>query len=131
MTRSGGKRRGERGSVTAEAALVLPILVVLLTVGVGTVSAVTAQLRCIDAAREAARAAARGEAMQTVVELAARAAPEGAQVTVDHGAERIVVTVTAQVPIGGGLLPAVTVHGDAVALPEPTGPGAVPTGRSP
>jgi len=123
--------RGERGSVTAEAAVVLPVLVVLLTVGVGAVSAVTAQMRCVDAAREAARAAARGESSQIAMELAVEAAPDGAQVSLDSGTERIVVTVTAEVPIGGGLLPAVTVRGEAVALPEPTGPVTVPTGGSP
>ncbi len=128
---AGRGRLRERGSVTAEAALVLPVLVVLLTVAVGTMSAVTAQLRCVDAAREAARAAARGESMQAAVELAVLAAPAGARVAVDGGAERIVVTVTAEVQIGGGLLPAVTVRGEAVARPEPTGPDTVPTGASP
>lgn len=123
--------RRERGSVTAEAALVLPVLVLLLTVAVGTVAAVTAQLRCVDAAREGARAAARGESSAIAVELAERAAPDRAQVTVDIGTDRIVVTVTAQVPIGGGLLPAVTVTGVAVALPEPTGSDTSPVGRSP
>lgn len=125
-----GPRR-ERGSVTAEAALVLPVLVVLLTVAVGTVSAVTAQLRCVDAAREAARAAARGESTQTAVELASRAGPAGARINVDSGVERIVVTVTAEVPIGGGLLPAVTVRGEAVAVPEPTGADPDRRGGSP
>lgn len=117
-----GRSRRERGSVTAEAALVLPVLVLLLTVAVGTVSAVTAQMRCVDAAREAARAVARGESLESGIELAARAAPAGARIRVDSSAERIVVTVTAEVPIGGGLLPAVTVSGEAVARPEPTGP---------
>lgn len=98
----------------------LPVLVLLLAVGVGTVSAVAAQMRCIDAAREAARAAARGESTETAVELAARAAPAGADIAISLGEERIDVTVTAEVAIGGGLLPAVTVRGTAVALPEPT-----------
>lgn len=105
---------------------------ILLTVAIGAVSAVTSQLRCIDAAREAARAAARGESMQVVVGLATRAAPGGARVEVVSGAEQVVVTVTAQVPIGGGLLPSVTVRGEAVAVPEPSGAaGTVPTGGSP
>jgi len=106
--------------VTAEAALVLPVLVLLLGVGVGTVAAVTAQLRCIDAAREGARAAARGESVDIATELAGQAAPDGAEVTVSVGTERVTVTVTARVEIGGGLLPAVLVGGEAVALLEPT-----------
>lgn len=118
--------RVERGSVTAEAALVLPVLVLLLTVGVGTVGAVAGQLRCIDAAREGARAAARGEPLGTAVELAARAAPAGASVAINVGADRIDVTVTAEIDIGGGLLPPVTVQGTAVALPEPTAASSGP-----
>lgn len=98
----------------------LPVLVLLLGIGVGTVAAVTAQLRCIDAAREGARAAARGETVGTATELAAQAAPEGAEVTVSVGEERVVVTVTARVEIGGGVLPTVLVMGEAVAVPEPT-----------
>lgn len=117
-----GRLRRERGSVTAEAALVLPVLVLLLTVAVGVVAAVTSQLRCVDAAREAARAVARGESAQSAIELASTAAPGGARISVASDAERIVVTVSADVPIGGGLLPAVTVRAQAVARPEPTGP---------
>lgn len=106
----------------------LPVLVLLLAVGVGTVAAVAAQLRCIDAAREAARATARGEPMDAALELAARAAPDGAQIAINSGADRIEVSVTAEVSIGGGLLPPVTVHGVAVALPEPT---TATSGRDP
>lgn len=102
------------------------MLVLLLTVAVGAVAAVTAQLRCVDAAREAARAVARGETTQSAVELASLAAPAGARISVGGDAERIVVTVTAEISIGGGLLPAVTVSGEAVALPEPTGSPAPP-----
>ncbi|MDP9241529.1 MAG: pilus assembly protein, partial [Actinomycetota bacterium] len=54
-------RRSDGGSVTAELATALPVLVFLLAVALGAVGAVTAQLRCVDAAREGARAAARGE----------------------------------------------------------------------
>ncbi len=49
----------DRGSVTAELAVALPALVLLLLAGLTAVQAVTVQLRCVDAAREAARAAAR------------------------------------------------------------------------
>lgn len=114
----------------------LPVLVLLLTVGVGTVGAVAAQLRCIDAAREAARATARGEPIDVVRELAGQAAPPGATVSIAAGSERIEVVVTAEVAIGGGLLPPVQVAGTAVAVPEPTstialGPRAAPGARAP
>lgn len=111
--------RRERGSVTAEAAVVLPVLVVLLTVGVGAVSAVTAQMRCVDAAREAARAAARGESSQIAMELAVEAAPDGAQVSLDSGTERIVVTVTAEVLIGADCCPRSRFVGRPSRCPSP------------
>ena len=44
--------RDDRGTVTVEAALALCSLVVILALVLGAVSAVAAQLRCIDAARE-------------------------------------------------------------------------------
>ncbi|CAN5273418.1 TadE family type IV pilus minor pilin [soil metagenome] len=116
--------------VTAEAALVLPVLVLLLSVGIGALSAVTAQLRCVDAAREAARALARGEPVGSASELARAAAPDGATVGVAYGANRIVVTVRARTPIAGGLLPDVSVEGVAVAVPEP-GTVASAAARSP
>ncbi|MGI8665297.1 MAG: Rv3654c family TadE-like protein, partial [Jatrophihabitans sp.] len=50
----------ERGMVTAETALVLPVLVLLALVGVAAVGVGQARVRCADAAREAARAIARG-----------------------------------------------------------------------
>ena len=47
--------------VTAETAVVLPVLLLVLAGAVAAVVVVGAQLRCVDAAREGARAAARGE----------------------------------------------------------------------
>ena len=53
--------RGERGAVTAELAMALPLLVAV-TVGLVWLLAVgAAQLRVVDAARETARAVARGD----------------------------------------------------------------------
>jgi Flp pilus assembly protein TadG len=46
--------------VTAETAMTLPVLVLLGLVGVAAVGVGQARLRCADAAREAARAVARG-----------------------------------------------------------------------
>ena len=51
----------EAGMVTAETAVVLPVLLLVLVCAVAAVTVVGAQLRCVDAAREGARAAARGE----------------------------------------------------------------------
>lgn len=124
--------RRERGSVTAETAIVLPAIVLVIAALVGVITVVTAQLRCQDAAREAARAAARAETPNVVSELARRAAPAGSATTVTTAGDQITVTVRARVRILGGLLSSVTVTSHAVALAEPSvddsGPpnGAVP-----
>ena len=51
----------DRGSFTAELAAGLPALVLLLLAGLAAVGAVTIKAQCVDAAREAALAASRGE----------------------------------------------------------------------
>jgi Flp pilus assembly protein TadG len=110
--------RDERGAVTAELAIGLPILV-SLTVGlVWLLTLGVAQVRMVDAAREAARAAARGD--PEAVERAQRVAP-GAHVTVDTRAGDVVATASDTVPPPGGLLgflPGVRVHAQAVTATE-------------
>jgi hypothetical protein len=114
--------RRDAGMATAEIAVALPALIVLVAAAMTAVSVLTAQLRCVDAAREAARAAARGETAATVTSLARRTGPTGAHVEVAGGVE-IRATVTAVARPAGGVLPAFRVSGTAVALrePEPTG----------
>jgi Flp pilus assembly protein TadG len=106
--------------VTAEAALVLPVLVIVLAGAVSVVTVVGAQLRVVDAAREGVRAAARGEPVVEVVAVAQHVAPDGA--TVVPGApdgDLVTVTVRSSVrPLGTGLL-AVTVESSATARLEP------------
>lgn len=106
--------------VTAEAAVVLPVLVLVLAGAVAVLAVVGAQLRCVDAAREGARAAARGETAMAVVEAAQRVAPEGADVVTGPVEEELVtVTVRAPVrPLGPALL-SVTVESTATARLEP------------
>lgn len=114
--------RGDRGMVTAEAAVALPALVVLAGLAVSVVALATGQLRCVDAAREAARAVARGEPAAAARALAARAAPQGARITLADSGDTVSVTVTVQVRPLGGLLPAATVQGHAVGVREPGEP---------
>ncbi|GAB3199060.1 hypothetical protein GCM10027261_28070 [Geodermatophilus arenarius] len=110
--------RREAGMVTAEAAVVLPVLVLVLAAVVSAVVVVGAHLRCVDAAREGARAAARGEDAAQVRALAARVAPDGAVTAVVVAGEEVRVTVGASVaPLGVG--PAVGVGASAVARLEP------------
>ena len=67
--RMSASRRGERGAVTAELAMALPLLVAV-TVGLVWLLAIgAAQLRVVDAARETARAVARGDAEAAAVAL--------------------------------------------------------------
>jgi Flp pilus assembly protein TadG len=87
--------------VTAETAVVLPVLLLVLAAAVAAVVVVGNQLRCVDAAREGARAAARGEAAATVRELAERVAPSGASTRVAVAGGTVSVTVAALVrPLG-------------------------------
>jgi hypothetical protein len=108
---------------TAELAVVLPALVLVITAGLTMVSAVLAEVRCVDAAREAARAAARGESPEVVHSTAVRAAPAGAKVEVEGGGEEVRVTVSAPAGRLGGLLPAFRVSATAAALREPESTG--------
>ena len=112
----------DRGSFTAEFAAGLPALILMLLVGLTAVRAVTTQLQCLDAAREGAMAAARGDSGRAA---AARVAPPGATVFVSTGTETATATVDSSVPLLGGHLPLITVRATAVAAREPDVPGAV------
>jgi Flp pilus assembly protein TadG len=97
------RARGDAGYVTAETAMVLPVLALLLAVGLWAVAVAGAQVRCVDAARDAARAVARGESDATATSVAEAAAPDGAQIVVGHVGTLVTVTVSARV--GGRLGP--------------------------
>ena len=113
------KRDAERGSATAEFAVVLPAAVLLLTAGLTAVDAVTTRLECLDAAREAALAGARGE---SAADAAHRRAPPDATVTAAGNGDTFHAEVSAPVTLLGDLLPPFTVSGDAVAAMEPEEP---------
>ena len=105
--------------VTAETAVVLPVLLVVLAGAVAAVVVVGAQLRCVDAAREGARAAARGEPAGVVTDLAGRAAPDGARTEVGGAGETVSVTVSATVSPLGPLPWRVEVSATATGIREP------------
>ncbi|WP_324604837.1 Rv3654c family TadE-like protein [Streptomyces sp. NRRL F-2890] len=93
------RRRGrERGYVTAETAIVAPALVALLAMLLWALGAVATQLRCGDAARAAARAAARGEPASVVLAVARAAAPQGADVRLHTEDQLQRVEVRARTP---------------------------------
>nr|WP_091458874.1 TadE family type IV pilus minor pilin [Micromonospora inyonensis] len=110
---------GERGSFTAELAAGLPALMLLLLAGLTVVSAATTKATCLDAAREAALAASRGESGRPA---GARVAPAGADIAVEVGQDRVTVTVRAPVRALGANLPRITVAATAVAAVEPGTP---------
>ena len=118
----GRRARCERGAVTAELALGLPLLVAL-TVGLVWLLALgAAQVRVIDAAREAARAVARGDDVSAARAVALRIAPDGARRRAwTRRPVRSRSPPASGWPGPGGLLgalPGVTVSADAVALAE-------------
>lgn len=117
----------ETGSVTAELVVALPALVLTLAAALWGVGAGSAQVRCLDAAREGARSAARGEPPAEVLAAARRAAPDGAAIRVSRRDGLVRVAVSASVPAPGplgGRAPALHVSGTAsaaveAAVPEP------------
>jgi hypothetical protein len=88
----------------------LPALVLLLVTGLAALGAVRIQLECVDAAREAARAAARGEPFPSTM--------DGTTTTI--ATEGDVVRATVRVhysPFGGGL-PGIDIGATSVAALE-------------
>ena len=111
----------DRGAVTAEAALALPTLAVVAAALVALGHVGVAQLRCVDAARAAARLAAREESPSLVRARAEAAAPAGASVVVLAG-RQVAVRVTAPVMLPFGI--ALPVGSEAVADAEDPGIGS-------
>lgn len=118
----GRRPSGSRGSATAETAVLLPVLVVVLAAAVWVLACVAAQLACVDAARAAARAAARGDTPAEVRAVGERLAPPGAAVSLRSGGGTVRVLVSADARPFGSLLrvlPAMPVSGRATAAVEP------------
>lgn len=106
--------------VTAETAVVLPVLLVVLAAAVWVIACVAAELRCVDAARVGARAAARGDEARAVQSATVVVAPSGAHVSVSRSAETVTVLVSAVVRPFGVLapLPGTPVAAHATAVVE-------------
>jgi Flp pilus assembly protein TadG len=88
-----------RGSVTAEFAVLLPGMALLLAAVLAAGSAATAQLRCIDAARSAARLAARHESQSSVLAAGRSAAPAGALIQVSEAGDQVRAQVRAEISL--------------------------------
>ncbi len=101
--------------------MTLPLLAAVTLALVWLLSVGTAQVRLVDAARETARAVARGEPAGDAVALGERVAPPGAAITVGGG-DPVVVRATVRVSGPGGILgalPGAELSAEAVAAAEP------------
>ncbi|UYQ63540.1 TadE family type IV pilus minor pilin [Streptomyces peucetius] len=113
-SRAAGAR--DRGSVTAEAAVAVPALVVFAMALVWALTAAAAQIQCVDAARAGARAAARSEPRAAALAAARSAAPKGSAVTLTRSGDLWRVRVESDTPGPGAL--ALTLSAEAVASAE-------------
>jgi hypothetical protein len=101
--------------------MVLPLLVAVAIGLVWLLAVGSAQVRAVDAARETARALARGDDEAAAVARGLQVAPPGSRVHVTRGGGEVRVTVTGRVEAPGGLLdgmPAPRLHAEAVAADE-------------
>ncbi len=102
--------------------MVVPLLVALALGLVWLVAVAVTQVRVVDAAREAARSAARGEDEAASVAAGRKVAPDGARIAVAHTGDDVTVRVDADVRGPGGLfsfLPPLTLSTSATAAEEP------------
>lgn len=102
--------------MTAEAAVAIPTLVLLVTMLLCGVMASAGYIQCVDAASAGARAVARGESPSGVRQAVNSAAPSGARVRTVRKGELVRVHVEGR--ITGLETFAVHLSADAVALAE-------------
>lgn len=110
----------ETGAATAEAAVVIPVLVLVTMALAWMVALGVTQVRVTDGAREAARALAREDDRAAAIALGKQVAPVGSRFAVSEDAGTVTVTVRAEVRLGDGLLrlPGFTASATAVAARE-------------
>lgn len=113
-------RGRDRGSVTAETAVVLPVIAVMLLAATWAVGVVVTHIRCLDAARDTARAVARGEPPDEAEQLGRRSAPSGSSVDVSRSGDDVTAVVSTSVdwPLFGSVH-AVRVEERATVQVEP------------
>jgi len=109
-------RHRDEGSVTVEAALGLAGLTVVTVLLVAALAVLTSQLRCTDAAREAARLLARGQPQEATAAVH-RIGPPGADLAFEQIGEEITAKVTAHP--AAGFLPDIHLDATAYAVAEP------------
>ena len=95
---------GERGSITAELALALPAVLLVVLLGVGGLFAASTQVQLQDGAADAARLVARGESPARAASAVATVVPHGGA-SVSHRGDLVCVTATSTAHIAGVALP--------------------------
>lgn len=86
---------------TAELAVAMPVLLVLLALALSALMVGVDQVRCVDAARAGVRLLARGDSTGEALDVARRSAPERARVSAR--ASRSTVSVTVEGTVRGPL----------------------------
>lgn len=115
------RTRAERGAVTAELAMGIPLLVAVTLALAWCLSLGAAQVRVVDAARESARAVARGDEPAEAVAVGQRVAGDGSRVGVVSDGSTVTAEASVTVRGLGGwfsVLPDVTLSAEAHALAE-------------
>ena len=96
--------RSDRGAVTAELVVALPVLLAVTLALVWLVGLGVGQVRVVDAAREGARAVARGDDPDAARALAVEIAGSGSTVRIVQSPGRVVVSVERPVEGPGGVV---------------------------
>ncbi|QAY74673.1 hypothetical protein ET445_16380 [Agromyces protaetiae] len=103
----------ERGSATAELAVALPAVALVLAACLGAVHVVEGQVRLTDASADAARALARGESAATAHAIADRVA--GRATSLDVAEDGVFVCATLRAS-GGGLFAGLVLSAESCAV---------------
>ncbi|MBW3084895.1 hypothetical protein KEM60_01085 [Austwickia sp. TVS 96-490-7B] len=111
---------GDAGMVTAEIAIGIPAVLLTLILGLGTARTALDQIRCLDAARAGARAAARGDSDTAITAITRQGAPDTATIQLSRTAGFVHVDVTAPPPGPWPLTQLPPLHARATAADETT-----------
>ncbi|MFB2586890.1 TadE family type IV pilus minor pilin [Herbiconiux liukaitaii] len=112
--------------MSAEFAMVLPALALVLGVGVVAAQGGVVQVRLADAAADAARMIGRGEAGGAEARVAT--AHPGASMSVDREGPLVCVTASASPSLGGGLAVAIELSATGCAVDDTTVGGSAVDG---
>lgn len=113
--------RADRGAATAETAIVMPVIALLVAVLLIAGLGVSAQVRLEHAARSAARELARGEDPAAASAVAERVGGEGTVVQISADGDWVLVTTARTLQAPGGVLAGASweISADAAARREP------------